>query len=252
VTEDAHSEGAKRGLFCSVRTDKCECGNEYKACIAKAGWSKYPQKFGKGAREYSAQAHHILCVAAVTESITADDKIKSIVNNTKWCVNDKANMIALPMWPMTLQHYFALSKLASGSATLKGKPPPPPFANLPQHDYDHGPFLKEVNAELKELAKQTKASKNTHKAESKTLKAKLNKLRTKFKTVLKTRGSTRGAGPGTHKSWLHALKKPDSNWYPPFSMAATAKVTPRTFPKWGGGDDLSERLKELQQAFAKL
>ena len=108
----SHTEGAKKGKFCSKRMEECPCGNKYKAIMSGTeSWGKYKQKHKRlVAVERSPEAHHVLPVASVTEHVTSNQKIRDeVVENTEWCVNVEANMIALPLFEMTLTHYLSHS-----------------------------------------------------------------------------------------------------------------------------------------------
>ena len=145
-----HTEGAKEGLFCSLRTDECPCGNKYKDIMeGTESWGKYKQKHRTlTVVERSPEAHHVLPVASVTGNITANSKIRQeVVENTKWCVNEMSNMIALPLFEMTFTHYLIEHDPDAGIPI-----PPPPFAGLPMHNYGHAAFQKEVTEELEEIA----------------------------------------------------------------------------------------------------
>jgi hypothetical protein len=237
-----HSEGAQSGskLFCALRTDQCSpCGNKYKEpCDAEAaGWGKYAQKYKSTARERSHEAHHILCVAAVTGQLIATDdaSVTLVIENTKWCVNDAKNMIALPMWGHTFTWYVDLD-------TGKHRnPDAPAFKDLAQHNYDHGPYLEEVEKDLVRIADQLKKALKPHPEKpNSTLAAKLDAAITKRKKQLKK--------GGTHGAWAKGKKDRDSDWYEPFSMATNP--SPLTFPF--ADNDLGQRLQALINAYLKL
>jgi hypothetical protein len=240
-----HSEGkqSESKLFCALRTDKClPCKNKYKQPCEKAAksWPKYAQKHRtKGAVERSHEAHHILCVAAVTGQLVAcsNASVKRVVENTKWCVNQPKNMIALPMWGHTFTWYVDLD-----TGKHRAKKGPPPFANLTQHNYDHGPYLEEVEKELKRIASNLKEGLPPHPEKpNSTLAGALDGLITKYKPKLKK--------SSTHESWKKGREDPkDKEWYKPFSMASNP--TPLDFPF--GDNDLMQRLEALIKAYLKL
>ncbi|MFN8066631.1 MAG: AHH domain-containing protein [Vicinamibacterales bacterium] len=235
-----HTEGAERGKFCSLRVEPCPCGNKYTDIMSGTGsWGKYPQKHRVlKAVERSPEAHHVLPVASVTAEITANSKIKDeVVKNTQWCVNDKANMIALPLFEMTFLHYI-----------INEEDSAPPFEGLPMHNYDHGAFQDEVDAKLKKIGNDAQANTKAHEDATKELKGALDSLRDAYNPKLASRGKR---GKGTHGEFVNAMKDPDAasaeEWYVPFSMADDPD--PRPFPRVGLKSGLSKKLKDLQEAF---
>lgn len=250
-----HSEGAKKGLFCSLRTEECHpCGNKYKD-IMKEGdvpsWGKYVQKHRtRIAVERSPEAHHVLPVASVTANITANENIRDeVVKKTKWCVNDMLNMIALPLFEMTFTHYLIANDPDAGKPIAS-----PPFAGLPMHNYGHAAFQKEVGEELEEVAEDTKTNTQNHEEAAKTLLAALNELRDDFKPELDSRGDREN---GTHVKFLNAMGLTETGtkftgsareWYVPFSMAE--KPDFRAFPSTARKSGLSKKLKALKKAIA--
>ncbi len=236
-----HTEGAERGKFCSLRMEECPCGNKYTAIMnGTESWGKYPQKHRVlTVVERSPEAHHVLPVASVTAEITANEKIKDeIVKNTKWCVNDRKNMIALPLFEMTFLHYL-----------IQGQVTPPPFTGLPMHNYDHAAFQKEVDEELKQVGKDATQNTKAHEEVTKELKAALDNARDFFNPELASRGKR---GKTTHGEFVAAMNaKPDDpsieKWYEPFSMAETP--APRPFPSGAGKGGLSKKLADLKAAW---
>lgn len=270
------TKGVKEGLFCAVRTapdSECECGNNYvKNCEPSEPWGKFPQRFTVTVRDKktkevvakyldairkSHEAHHIACVASVTAFIAKDKDLLPIVQNTKWCINDKANMIALPLWPHTIEWYCKLSRASPLRPEILEKSVhgkyvmssmcEPPFADLPQHDYDHGKYSSEVDAELKNLAARLKKVKG-HEQQKEKLKAALDRLVSHFKNELKRRGQRVG---GTHAAWNLGMNFRGSEWYMPFSMANDGDVEPRTFPlrDMSDGGKMAEKILAVAEAF---
>jgi hypothetical protein len=243
-----HTEGLKEGQFCSLRMDKCPCPNEYKKIMnGTESWGKYPQRHRLlGKVERSPEAHHVLPVASVTGEITARTSVDGanntirveIVRNTKWCVNDLNNMIALPLFEMTFLHYLIMGNKSS----------PPPFAGLPMHNYDHGKFQKEVADELKQIGKDTAANTKAHEEVTKELLAAMNTTRDFFKPELASRGKR---GKGTHDEFVDAMNanpgEESEKWYIPFSMADDA--SPKPFPSGARKGGLSQKLAELIKAW---
>jgi hypothetical protein len=244
-----HTEGLQKDQFCSVRTEKCECGNKYREPCDKVAakwnargknWSKYAAKYKEGAQERGHEAHHIASVASVTGKITANADIDKIVRKTKWCVNAAKNMIALPMWAHTLNWYFDLKSGDERSAKMGA----PPFAGLAQHDYDHGLYLKEVDDSLAPIPKQVKMNAKAHEDPTGDLAAMLDSVIDTHKPQLCT-------GKNTHDSWCQAVKSGYANWYKAFSMVNGA--TPRTFPLAASGKDkMRKKFDEVRDAFLKL
>jgi HNH/ENDO VII superfamily nuclease len=238
---DSHTEGAKEGLFCSLRMDKCPCGNKYQDIMkGTESWGKYPQAHRVLlAVERSPEAHHVLPVASVTGEITANSKIKKeVIENTKWCVNDLSNMIALPLFEMTFLHYL-----------IKDVPTPPPFEGLPMHNYDHGAFQTEVGDELKKIGKDTAQNTKAHEKVTAELLSAMNTTRDFFKPELESRGKR---GKGTHGEFVNAMDAEEGDtsaekWYVPFSMAAKPSAKP--FPSAARKSGLSKKLADLKKAW---
>ncbi len=249
-----HTEGADKGEFCSLRRDKCPCGNKYKDIMDDGDvpkWGKYVQKHRTLiAIERSPEAHHVLPVASVTANITANEEIREeVVKNTKWCVNDKLNMIALPLFEMTFTHY-----LVEYDADVGTPIPAPPFAGLPMHNYGHAAFQAEVNEELEEVACDAQANTKDHEEASKKLSDDLNAARSDFMSDLNDRGKD---GKGTHVEFLNAMGLnvdgteflgDASKWYVPFSMAK--KKQKRAFPSTSRKSGLSKKLNDLKEALS--
>jgi len=251
---ESHTEGAKKGKFCSLRKETCECGLKYQDILKEGStpsWGKYAQRHRvEIAIQRTPEAHHVLPVASVTANITANTNIREeVVKNTEWHINDKANMIALPLFEMTFAHYLV------NHDPDKGIPiPPPPFQGLPMHNYGHAAFQKEVDDALKEVAHDAETNIQNHEEASKTLLEAMNKQRDFFKPRLAKRGKR---GKGTHLEFLNAAGVDEygkefsgdaSEWYIPFSMAEDPD--PRPFPEAPGKSGLAKKLKDLMDAMA--
>lgn len=254
-----HSEGIKVSKFCALRKDKCPCGNEYQLVCTEAvtKWSSYAfwqgRKVGVPKRP---EAHHVLCIASVTEFLAIKESIKKIVEQTEWCINAKTNMLAMPLWGHTIKWYCNLA--ASGA--FAASPAPPPFQNIPQHDYDHNSkkgYTYEVSQAMNNLAQSIEEqAEENHDAPGEDLKSRLNGLSEQFKTNLGTRGSTRSGG--THAAWGNAVEEAQSatggttsKWYMPFSMADDGNVEERTFPAPGIDSKLANKIQRLVAALGK-
>lgn len=244
-----HSEGIQvNDKFCALRTDKCSpCGNKYRE-NGKPAWAAFT--FLQGTKEMRVkeyEAHHLLCVACVTEFIGKSAKLKQVVEQTEWCINAKKNMLGMPLWGHTIRWYCDLAS----SGEVRGDVPAPSFQDLPQHDYDHNSakgYLQDVKAKLKELAEEIADSTEKHEEVSGTLKAELDGLSDDFRGCLQARGSRCG---GTHKAWKQGSDKPESDWYLPFSMADDGKVEPRTFPAPNFDSKVAAKIKRLVEALAR-
>jgi hypothetical protein len=239
-----HTEGAKKGLFCSLRTEECPCGNKYRDIMSGTeSWGKYPQKHRTLLMvERSPEAHHVLPVASVTGNITANDKIgEEVIKNTEWCVNDLKNMIALPLFEMTFVHYL-----------IKSKASPPDFVDLPMHNYGHAAFQKEVGKKLKQIGVDTQQNTKAHEDVTAELLAAMNTVRDQFKPTLAARGTR---GKGTHGEFVNAMNADSGDasteeWYLPFSMAATPSRRP--FPSSARKGGLSKKLADLREAWSLM
>jgi hypothetical protein len=215
MAQDRHAPEYRKNDFCA--RVPCEDNDYIKIC--DPGWPnenrwKFAQKTrgGKaGLRNY--EAHHILCWSPVAKVFFEDEVTKEIIEGTKWCVNNKANMVALPLWGHTVQWYSA----SDG---------PPPFANLPQHDRDHnckGGYTSEVLDELVAFANKLKKAKEAHKLPPpEKIAGSLNTKSHVFRGNLALRGIR---PPGTHIAFTDGEKFP--LWYLPFSMAVDGIAKPR-------------------------
>jgi len=200
------------GKFCTQRKPSCD---------------KHGQAYRDNcAVSWQYQAHHVLCVASVTQYLSVDKDIKPIVELTDWCINTAENMLAMPTYMGEIAKYYE-GQLASGGDLNS----PPGFAGIPVHGYGHGGekgYKSEIDDYMVKLAKATAKSKEAHKDAAGTLAGQLNTYRNKMKPDLKARGTR---GKGTHQEWIDAFSgNPSAQWYMPFSMALDANVVPRTFP----------------------
>ena len=190
--------GKQWDKFCTVPTrDTCACGNDYiKVCDPK--W-KPAFKFQSGRwldgvynqslKNY--EAHHIMCVGSVEKGLQADEKFKPIIEKEEWCVNNRSNMLGMPVWGHTVKHYCQITQIAG--AMLDVLPDPPPFADIPQHNRDHNGDLSykfDVDAEIKKIQAQVASA--PHKVDAGSIVAKLNSLSSQYRDYLKDRGTRRG------------------------------------------------------------
>jgi hypothetical protein len=253
-----HSDGKAEGLFCAVRAEKCQLhGNKYKENGAPSTpWGTFVQ--GSSERvDKEHEAHHILCIASVTEFIIGNSKIKAIVENTPWCINDKPNMMPMPLWGHTIQHYCDLGAAGATKnalAALTGQDDRPPFENIPMHDYDHnstkGYKKADVDTAVKKVAQRLEESKKAHEDKTKELKAELDRLSRTLGKLLSLRGGARCGG--THAAWKKGKTAPNSDWYLPFSMASTGGADKRSFPAADADNEtVANKIKRMAEALAR-
>jgi len=208
----SHGKGIEQKQFCALRTNKCKDGNEYRENC-------------KPSPLYDYRAHHILCVASVTQYLATVSTILPIVEQTKWCINKKSNMLAMPLWGMFMK--AALQRHEAGNFTA------PSYNKIPMHNYGHTgttSYKTEIDNKMIEIAQQMEESTAAHKNSAKKLAAALNGYRGRMKGELKRRG---GRGAGTHVEWqgvYGGVSAADHAWYMPFSMADDGDVEPRPFP----------------------
>jgi len=245
-----HAAKVDHGEFCARRKNPCCDGNRHDV-VTDADELEHPWGAGEapsyqfretakvpkaGKKDHppgKLEAHHLLCVSSVNEHIcgggTEDCPILDIIRVTKWCINSKHNMMALPNFGNTIKYYCDLNTkglsvldrvgtsggLLATAVTLR----PPPFVNLPQHDYQH--------------------------TGNKSYKGALNSLSQKFRNMLKSLGSLNG---GTHVCWVKATNGDTDGWYRPFCMTFHAPA--REFPLPGGKNsgDLWKKIKSLANA----
>lgn len=284
-----HKRGVRKGEFCAIPAknpcDDCPSDKNYREiCEPRApNWSalQYAQKYSikdkvtkkileVTAKKRSYEAHHILCVAQVNNVVIRNSEkygYIDILKKTKWCINQKKNMIALPLWAHTILWYCnsffdilhdnkdnpineeSLLRAIEPSRLLK-----PPFRNLPQHNYGHSggsiekSYNMEVSAKLKKIVKTLKKDKKKHdNTRIEWLKSKLIKLSKEFENKLRERGNRDRRG--THEAWLLGSTNPKSNWYEPFSMSQVP--APKTFPGAPFNRGMGEKIKNLATALWK-
>lgn len=241
-----HNRAKFKKDFCAVAAQPscgCSIDADYVAAC-KPSWANYSFTVdidGVGKRPKVFEAHHILCAASVgTMIVDASGKgVAKIVGDTEWCINTKKNMLAMPLWGHTVQWYCNVSSLSLLSANRGA----PPFKNLPQHDWDHtgnGGYQDEVDKELKKIVKDLKQA--GHDATTFDLAGELDGLSGHFKSELRARGRR---GGGTHGGWNKGRQDPDSQWYPPFSMAADP--TAKGYPKLNFTKEFTYKLKWLAE-----
>jgi hypothetical protein len=256
-----HKRGSSRGKFCGV--PGCDHNDYQKVC--KPTWSslRYPQtQFSKTLLKTfvvrrSYEAHHLLCVSQVGKVIvdgTEKSGLKSIIDETDWCINAKVNMLAMPMWGHTIMWYcdgfkgIVPSTLPSVGSVLTDRLQAPPFKDLPQHNYGHAgrdvatSYNKEVEERLQRVVNAIEKSKLDHKEKADKLESLLDSMADFMRTSLKNRGLRSG---GTHTCWMESSPQ----WYAPFSMAQTPRPIPH--PK-DLGEEMIQKIKKLAEALWKL
>ncbi|WP_341675042.1 hypothetical protein [Niveibacterium sp. SC-1] len=224
---DEHKRGDKKGKFCGIPGTPCECGNDYiKVC--EPSWSFHTfrrlvrAESGTFGFEKKFEAHHVVCVSPVSSEIIAKPKIDGIIRGTTWCINNKENMLAMPLWGHSVMWYCKIT-VAGGKLDASSAPP---FADIPQHDWDHNcrdGYTDEVVAACKDLAAEIESE--GHNVEPDDIKGALDELSSDFKSKLKSRGAREG---GTHKQFVEGGTS--ARWGHPFSMATDGKVTSKGYP----------------------
>lgn len=245
----SHSEGIQVGKFCALRAEKCSpCNARYqKNCDPPPrGWAVYYFIQGRKVEvKKKHEAHHLLCVACVTEFLAKKEEILEIVEQTEWCINKKPNMFAMPLWGHTIKYYCNIVQGGVLLAQAQG----PKFENIPQHDYNHnsvGGYKSEVDTDMEKLADQIeKKAEESHEAAVGELKHKLQTLSNTYRTTLQGRGIRLG---GTHVAWQLGSAQPTSDWYLPFSMASDGAAEPRTFPAQGFDGKVVRKIARLVAA----
>lgn len=207
-----HSAGDLVGKFCTQRKEKCKNGQKYKDNAKKGLTQSWPH-----------QAHHVLCVASVTQYISTGVKIE-VVKQTDWCINTEENMLAMPTWK-TLMEYYARQLRQSDLAVE------PEFKDIPLHTYNHNSkngYKWEIDTEMQSIAKKANKATAKHKVSSENLKKDLDSYRDDMQDILVDRGERED---GSHIEWLRGYAgRPSAKWYLPFSMADDDNVEPRSFP----------------------
>jgi hypothetical protein len=243
--------------FCYSRAIKCPCSkaldytSHYKAKVD--AWGKYLQlrqvtKKGKltlEAYRRASEHHHIVCVSAI-QTVIGDPKVYAYASATTWCINEKVNLIGLPMWALHLMHYCDLlgRDPAMQAQRVAGvwmpTVEPPPFSNLPMHDQDHDLYLKEVDDDLAKIATDLPEVKDCQDPE-KTLKEEIDQVSKNYSLQLNMNARAYG---GTHNAWTAGMNG-DASWYVAFSMSRSPRK--RVHPMYPG--DYEDKLNELHKSF---
>lgn len=190
------------------------------------------------------EAHHCVCCSSVQEFI-ADTFIKPIIDQTDWCVNQEANIVALPLWGHTFIWYCTPTGEVRDIEQVEEKLGEPRFKDRVMHNCDHDIYQKdELEPLLERIAKRVQKNTMNHKECAKQLADVLNKLVKKFSDRVKDRGKR---GGGTHAAWKAGLKGNKNTWYLPFSMARKPRT--RAFPLPGATGENLLKVKEYSGAY---
>ena len=156
-----HDRGERKGQFCAnpaeTPCDDCsESKNYIEVCKPRSWFTHTFERRVRTATAYTFdkkyEAHHIACVAPVNEVLYGDKDLIGAVEQTKWCINKKSNMMAMPLWGHTVKWYCAITE---DGGEIDDDRTAPKFKNIPQHDYDHNckeGYTWEVEQAMKELA----------------------------------------------------------------------------------------------------
>jgi hypothetical protein len=222
MAKKTHFKGVGKEKIHTSREGKCnEFGEKEGGSCNYAGNADKAAPPACKASTPPRQAHHVLCVSS-TIGYKSDKAYKGSVRtidgvykNTVWCVNQKENMIWLPLKG---------TYLAKGNNKDSKRDAPGEIwkMNLPCHDWDHnckGGYTAEVTAEFKaQIWKEIDRRKNQtpcfDHTEALTL---LKDMQDDFRGKLKTRGNRDVAkGKGTEAA---LLSEGTPLWWLPFSMA---------------------------------
>jgi hypothetical protein len=245
VGKDRHSAKLQVNKFCAkvpcVPDSKCPAGTEVNYIkVCEPEWLTFEFHQKDGPKKY--EAHHILCFSCIAgEMFLGSKNSNAVLEGTKWCVNNKENMIALPLWGHTVKWY---------ATPFKGVPE---FKDLPNHNRDHPRYLNQVLVQIQQIVKDVQIKKNEHDVDVADIATELDDLAKDFRQFLDDCGHRAGIDsdgkvyPGTDECIALGRKEEDSTWYMPFSMAKVPK--PRHFPsvfnkKWND-------IKKWQEALLK-
>lgn len=198
----------------------------------KENWAEHVRgtKLVKGVHE----SHHCVCCASVNTQLRERKDIKSIIDQTEWCVNQEPNIVILPLWGHTFRWYCTqmgeVRDIEKVEKRKKGGEPK--FKDRVMHNCDHDIYQEEeLNPRLEKIAKKVKKNKKNHEKCKKELVADLNELVKEFADKVRERGkrktSKKKRTGGTHAGWKAGVNG-DKKWYMPFSMAEEPRK--QTFP----------------------
>ena len=259
-----HKKVSRKGNFCAIRTlepcNDCPSSKNYRDICKPAGAWKFITYGQQNRKIYGRrrpwEAHHLLTVACVNRQIVQPPAIDELVRETKWCINNEDNMLAMPMWGHTIRWYFNMAAvevrmitLPDGSKMRKTSMKPPPFKDIPQHNYGHNTYSDEVDTALADLVDDIMSLKDPHEYKPEDLEKELNDLSSQFRDELCVVRGKRC--DGTHEGWNKGLKDRSSNWYEPFSMSETPrKITfPFTDPDNKYRGEMGRKIEKLVRFF---
>jgi hypothetical protein len=249
------SDDCKRGTrvakFCTVPStspcgDVSGCANYRTVC--QPGWAAMQYttlRRDNNATTYSKvdrgyEAHHLLPVACVTDEILGNTTIEGAVQETEYCINNADNMLAMPMWGMTVKHYCSITAQAW---SFVGGSSAPPFENIPQHDFNHNRYNIQVEEVLRKIVGQVTKATKVHKLQGQALQGKLKTESDNMEIDLGKKGIRQG---GTDAGWKLG-QQGDSAWNEPFSMAPKGEVDDLPFPVRNFNEKLAAWIKRLQR-----
>jgi A nuclease family of the HNH/ENDO VII superfamily with conserved AHH len=256
-----HVRGEFYNKFCAQaaipKCGDCYHNEDYReACKPNPAWEthkrlvRYTEKPWE-TKPYGHEAHHILCVASINKKIGNRTHIRRVVEATEWCINGAVNMIAMPLWGHTIQHYCDLDTgkfyEALGPGGYFATVLEPPFKNIPMHNFGHPGYQEEVETTLTQIANKIAKSQEAHTTKVEKIKAALDQASGDFKGKLIARGMRKD---GTHMGWHIGLnnRSSSSGWYEPFSMEESPR--PITFPARGSmAGEMGAKLDKLVEAF---
>ena len=256
---DRHKARDYNIQFCAVPSDtKCtDCagpGNYRDNC--DCDWVGFTfERLIKGdaapGKEY--EAHHIVCVSPAQDELLPETNIKvsGPVKATKWCINNKINMMAMPVWGHYVKWYCSFTPGAGGGivgAIGASVPGEPPFKNIPAHDIDHniaGGYTHEIRECLRDFAAEISAQ--GHETTVESLANALNDLGRVSREALGKRAMRKG---GTHQGWKLGADYGDPQWLHPFSMAVSPRVSTMGFPARNFSEKLDKWVKKIANAIS--
>ena len=230
MADSKHDPLGKKNVFCQVRGTPCDCGNNYQTICKPRPMGDYAITFAVGGtgKTQSWEAHHILsisCVAILPKTAKKKAALKRVLKVTKWCINNRGNMIAMPKFGQTVMYYTNVKGDFYYIVNFKA----PSFKDVPQHDFEHdtpGGYCTEVKKDVLNLWNEVAEAVQNHEEVKKGVESQLNNLSRTWRRKLKERGERQG---GTHAAWKQGMKDPQSKWYLPFSMASAAHAEERYF-----------------------
>jgi hypothetical protein len=210
--------------------------------------NKKTKKKKKEAYRRACEHHHIASVAEVGTFIS-NENVRKLAMGTSWCISEKKNLIAMPMWSLHLMYYCDFTRahpMVRAEAVRGGfvatVDAPPLWANLPMHDQDHDLYLDELNDTFSQAAERI-AEEGPCQDPQKTLLPDLDKAISMYHQQLLMNGVSHG---GTHGAWKQGMNGLES-WYAAFSMSRSP--TPRPHPLAGQDQKWQDKLAYLHQAF---